>query len=261
MKIAICGLGRAGKELLRTICDEEDISVVGAFCRLNSDKAGMDIGMLAKLNPMGINAVCVTEAERVLGEEKPDVVIDFSNPAATKMLLMACKKHNIPAVVCTTGFTEDEIAWMKECVYGEDFGIVYAPNVTVGINVLLSMLKSATRGLPYYDYHITEIHHNKKADSPSGTAKKIATLLERELHLEPDEKVPVHSVRAGGFVGVHEIMIVGEHDRITISHESFSRQAFAKGAIEAARFIRGQTGWHEMEDVVTCRENVIKVKV
>lgn len=261
MKIAICGLGRAGKELLRTICDEEDITVACAFCRANSDKAGMDIGLLARLNPMGVYASPVTEADAVLGEEMPDVVIDFSNPAATKMLLMACKKYCIPAVVCTTGFSEDEVAWMRECVYGEDFGIVYAPNVTVGINVLLSMLKAATRGLPYYDYHITEIHHNKKADAPSGTAKKIAALLERELHLEPDEKVPVHSVRAGGYVGVHEVMIVGEHDRITVVHESFSRQAFAKGAIEAARFIRTHLGWHEMEDVVACRENVIKVKV
>jgi 4-hydroxy-tetrahydrodipicolinate reductase len=261
MKIAICGLGRAGKELLRTVCDEEDISVVCAFCRMNSDKAGLDIGTIARLNPMGVYAACVSEAEDILGVEKPDVVIDFSNPAATKMLLMACKKHCIPAVVCTTGFSEDEIAWMKECVYGEDFGIVYAPNVTVGINVLLSMLKAATRGLPYYDYQITEIHHNKKVDAPSGTAKKIAAMLEQELHLEPDEKVPVNSVRAGGYVGVHEIMIVGEHDRITISHESFSRAAFAKGALEAARFVATHTGWHEMEDVVSCREHVIKMKV
>lgn len=261
MKIAICGIGRAGQELIRTLDEEEDVEIVTAFCRPNSARAGKDIGLLANMRELNIQAVDIAHADIILEFYRPDVVIDFSNPAASKLLLMACKKHSIPAVICTTGFSEDEIAWMRECVYGENFGVVYAPNVTIGVNVLMSLLKSAARGLPYYDYHITEIHHSKKTDSPSGTAKKIAALLEKELHMSPDEHVPVSSVRAGGYVGIHEVMAVGEYDRITIVHESFSRRAFAKGALEAARFIQHHTGWYEMEDVIAGREEIIKVKV
>lgn len=261
MKIALCGLGRAGKELLRVLKNYDDLKLVSAFCRIRSEKAGMDIGAIADLPPMGIEAVDITHADKVFTQEKPDVVIDFSNTTATKLLLLACKKHQVSAVVCTTGFNMEEIAWMKECVFGEDFGIVFAPNVTVGVNVMMNMLKTAAHCLPYYDYNINEIHHNKKLDKPSGTAKKIALLLKNELPLEADEQVSVNSIRAGGYVGVHEVMAVGEYDRITIVHESFSRRVFAEGAIKAAKYIANKTGWHEMEDVVNYKDDIISVRM
>ncbi len=250
MKVALCGLGRAGKEVIRALIDHDDIRITSAFCRNGSEKAGKDIGEIAMLPVQNIVSVDIANINEEFSKNKPDVLIDFSNTAAIQFILPACCEFGVPVVICTTGFTNEETERMKEEYGGGNFGIVYAPNVTVGVNVMMSMLKAAINSLPYYDYNITEIHHNKKADKPSGTAKKIAALLEKGLHMEIGEHVPINSVRAGGYIGVHEVMAVGDYERITIVHESFSRRAFAEGAILAARYIIGKTGWHVMEDVI-----------
>lgn len=249
INIALCGIGRAGLEVARTVRESGKFKIVAAFCRKGSEKKGKDIGLLANMNESGVYATEITEADSVLRNTSVDVFIDFSSPEASKMLLNACKIYGIPGVICTTGFTQEEIEWLIKLTWGYKLGIVYAPNVTLGINVLMSLLKTVTRALPFFDYQITEIHHNKKRDIPSGTAKMIAGTLERELPLSSSQ-IPINSVRAGGYIGVHEVMAAGECERISISHESFSRKAFAQGALTAAEFIRDKKGWHYMEDVL-----------
>lgn len=249
INIALCGIGRAGMEVIRTVRDTGNFKIAAAFCRNGSDKNGKDIGLLSNMNESGVYAAEISEAENVLRNTKVDVFIDFSCPEASKALLGSCKIYGIPGVICTTGFTQEDIDWMIKLTWGYKLGIVYAPNVTLGINVLMSLLKTVTRALPLFDYQITEIHHNKKRDIPSGTAKRIADTLERELP-ESSPRIPINSVRAGGYIGVHEVMAAGECERISISHESFSRKAFAKGALTAAEYIRDKRGWHYMEDVL-----------
>jgi 4-hydroxy-tetrahydrodipicolinate reductase len=249
INLALCGIGRAGIELIRTVRETDNYKIVAAFCKNNSEKRGKDIGLLAQMSESGIYATEISEADRVLSETKVDVVIDFSNPAASMMLLNACKNHGTPAVICTTGFSDEDIDWMIKLAWSHKLGIVYAPNVTLGINVLMSLLKTVARALPFFDYQITEIHHNKKHDIPSGTAKRIAESLERDLPLSSCS-VPINSVRAGGYIGIHEVVAAGECERISISHESFSRRAFASGALVAAEYIKDKKGWHYMEDVL-----------
>ena len=249
INLALCGLGRAGMEVVRTVRETGNFKIVAAFCRNNSEKKGEDIGLLSQVSEAGVYATEISEADRVFSMTNVDVVIDFSNPTASKILLNACKNHCIPSVICTTGFSDDELDWMIKLTWSHKLGIVYAPNVTLGINVLLSLIKTVTRALPLFDYQITEIHHNKKYDIPSGTAKKIAEAIERELPSNCND-VPINSVRAGGYVGIHEVMIAGECERLSISHESFSRKAFAKGALTAAQYICDKKGWHYMEDVL-----------
>jgi 4-hydroxy-tetrahydrodipicolinate reductase len=248
---AVCGLGRAGAELVRTIADRNDMRIKAAFCSKGSEKKGRDIGLLAHIQETGIKAQEVTDAESVLGGGRIDVVIDFSNPEASKILLAACGKYGIPIVVCTTGFSDDDLKWMKRLARDKSFGLVYAPNVTLGINVLISVLKNVAQALPFFDYRITETHHSKKTDIPSGTAKKISDVLENELQLDGENPVPINSVRAGGYVGIHEVIAVGEFERLTIAHESFSRRAFADGALQAAKFVRNKKGWFEMSDIIS----------
>ena len=249
INLALCGIGRAGMEMIRTVKEANNFKVVAAFCRKGSEKKGKDIGLISNMSESGVYAAEITEADTVLKNTKADVFIDFSSPEASKMMLNACRLCGIPGVICTTGFTQEEIDWMIKLTWGYKLGIVYAPNVTLGINVLMSVLKTITRALPLFDYQITEIHHNKKRDIPSGTAKRIADTLEREL--PPDSsQIPINSVRAGGYIGVHEVMAAGECEKISISHESFSRKAFAKGALTAAEYIRDKKGWHYMEDVL-----------
>lgn len=249
INVALCGLGRAGIEVIRTVRETGNFKIVAAFCKTGSDKKGKDIGLISNMNESGVYAAEISEADKVLSNTKADVFIDFSNPEASKKLLNVCKMYGIPGVICTTGFTEEEIEWMIKLTWGYKLGIVYAPNVTLGINVLMSLLKTMTRALPFFDYQITEIHHNKKRDIPSGTAKRIADELERELPASSSQ-IPINSVRAGGYIGIHEVMAAGECERISISHESFSRKAFAQGALTAAEYIRDKKGWHYMEDVL-----------
>ena len=248
IKVAVCGVGRTGAEVIRTIRASEQFTLAAAFCRPGSEKAGIDVGTLLQSVPMGILANDITQSEQVFAETQIDVVIDFSNPASAKPLLRACKKHRIPIVFCTTGYTEADLIWMSDFVAHNGLGVVYAPNVTLGVNVLLAALKLVARALPEFDYLITETHHNKKYDIPSGTAKKIAGAIRQEL--PPGAEVPIHSARVGGYVGVHTVLLASDNERLSLTHESFNRSAFASGALRAAKFILSKTGWYEMEDVL-----------
>lgn len=250
--IAVCGIGRSGSEIIRALLDSERYQIDIAFCRDQSEKAGKDIGQLLRVGELGIPAVEISQADHELGKHHIDAFIDFSNPAATKQLLVACKKRHIPGVICTTGFLDEEILWMKDFVQTNYMGVVFAPNITIGINVLIACLKVLARAVPSFDYQITEIHHNKKIDKPSGTAKRMASSLEHEISAieHRNTRIPINSVRVGGTIGYHEVLAVSEYEKITLSHESFSRQAFAQGAFAAVDFILGKTGWYCMEDVV-----------
>jgi 4-hydroxy-tetrahydrodipicolinate reductase len=251
IQVAVCGVGRTGSEVLRALFESRRYHLAAAFCSPGSEKAGKDAGELLCLPNTGVIIREITQLEQALGEAQIDVVIDFSSPATAKTLLRACKKHRIPAVLCTTGHTEADMLWMTDFVRHNKLGVVYAPNVTLGVNVLLAALRLVARALPSFDYHITETHHSKKYDIPSGTAKKIASALKEEL--PAGAEVPIDAVRAGGYVGVHTVLLASDYERLSLTHESFSRRAFVEGALSAAEFILNRIGWYEMEDVLGMR--------
>lgn len=251
IKVAVCGVGRTGSEVLRAILDNERFHLTAAFCSIGSEKAGRDAGDIINRNKTGIIIREVSQIEQVLGETHTDVVIDFSNPANSKALLRACKKNRTSAVLCTTGYSEGDMLWMTDFVRHNKLGLVFAPNVTLGVNVLLAALRLVARALPSFDYHVTETHHSKKYDIPSGTAKKIAAALEEELPVGAD--IPIDAVRAGGYVGMHTVLLASDYERLSLTHESFSRRAFVEGALTAAEFIVSRIGWYEMEDVLGMR--------
>ena len=250
INIAVNGIGRTGSEVIREVLKNDRYHLAAAFCSENSAKAGQDVGTLLSVPKTGMEATEVSRAEEVFKKGGVDVFIDFSNPASTKSLLLACQKFKIPGVICTTGFTKEELSWMSGFVAKNGMGVVFAPNVTLGVNVLIAALKVIARALPDFDYRITETHHSKKTDRPSGTAKIIAGTLEKELDMPPDKHIPIHSIRAGGYVGLHEVLLVSDCERLSITHESFSRKTFVQGALFAAKFILGKTGWYTMDDVV-----------
>lgn len=253
MNIAVNGIGRTGGEVIREILKNDQYNLAAAFCSDASEKAGEDIGTLLHMPRVGVNALEVSRADDVFKDGGVDVFIDFSNPSSTKSLLPSCQKYKVPGVICTTGFSKEELAWMSGFVTKNNMGVVFAPNVTLGINVLIAALKVIARALPDFDYRITETHHNKKMDRPSGTAKIIAKTLENELEMAPDKHIPIHSIRAGGYVGLHEVLLVSDCERLSITHESFSRKTFVQGALFAAKFILDKIGWYTMEDVVDVR--------
>ncbi len=251
IKVAVCGVGRTGSELLRAIQESDRFLLTAAFCSPGSDKAGKDVGDLICTGKTGNLIREAGQLEQILRDTPTDVIIDFSTPAASRAILRACKGHRTKIVFCTTGYTDADILWMKDFALHHKIGVVFAPNVTLGINVLLTALRLVAHALPSFDYQITETHHSKKYDIPSGTAKKLANAIADEL--PEGTEVPILSIRAGGYVGLHTVMLASDYERISLTHESFNRRAFVEGALVAAEFIVGRTGWYEMEDVLGMR--------
>ncbi len=196
--------------------------------------------------------------EMVIFRSRPDVVVDFSSPEAALRNAKIFSRMKVNIVIGTTGFSK--IGLKKLFVLANKYrnGIVYAPNITLGVNVLMLLTNLAANILNNYDFQITEIHHKHKKDAPSGTAKKIAAEIEKGLtssgNSDVNAQIPITAVRAGGVVGKHEVMIIGEDDKIEISHESFSRRAFALGALRAVRFSKGKVGYFEMSDVLDLKK-------
>jgi len=260
IRVCISGLGKTGREVAKFLIEQEDIKIVSAICSPDSDKKGKDLGEIIGKENTGIIIESSDNIEQVVFKTKPDVVVDFSTPEAAAKNAKVFSKLKVNIVLGTTGFSDFSIKRMFLLTNKYRNGIVYAPNITLGVNVLMLLTNLAANILNNYDFQITEIHHKNKKDSPSRTAKKIALEIEKGLknsgnkNMDKDVKIPITAIRAGGVVGKHEVMIIGEDDKIEISHESFSRKAFALGALRAVRFIKGKTGYYEMKDVLDLKK-------
>lgn len=194
-----------------------------------------------------------------------DAIIDFSNSAAADGLLDAAVSKQIPVVLCTTGLNEAQLAKVKEA--SEKVAVLRSANMSLGINLLLKLVREAAGVLSPagFDVEVVEKHHKHKLDSPSGTAIALAEAVNDELggdfefvydrsdrRMErPKKEIGVSAVRGGSIVGEHDVIYAGEDEVITISHTAYSRAVFAKGAIEAARFLAGKgPGLYSMSDVI-----------
>ena len=204
-------------------------------------------------------------AYETLGDckEDADVVVDFSNPAVFDELLAFCVDRKMPLVICTTGLSEDQLAAIDKAE--EKIAILRSANMSVGINVMIKLLRQIA---PYmseagYDIEIVEKHHNQKLDAPSGTALALAEAANEEGKLEyvydrsqvrqkrDKKELGISAVRGGTIVGTHEVIFAGEDEVITFEHMAYSRKLFAKGALEAAKFLAGRKpGMYSMQDVI-----------
>lgn len=194
-----------------------------------------------------------------------DAVIDFSKVDMIDGLLESCIAKNLPCVVCTTGLTEEQLAKVKEA--SKKVAILKSANMSLGINMLLKLLKKATAVLEPagFDIEIVEKHHNKKVDAPSGTALALADSINEELGNEykyvydrscvrekrSKKEIGLSAVRGGTIVGEHEVIFAGDDEVITFSHTAYSKAVFGKGAIAAAKFLAGKgAGMYDMSDVI-----------
>ena len=194
-----------------------------------------------------------------------DVVIDFSNAGAVDALLDYCAEKKIPVVLCTTGLSEEQLEKVRET--SEKTAVLKSANMSMGINLLLKLLKDAAKvlGNAGYDIELVERHHNQKLDAPSGTALSLADsineALNGEYHYVYDrsqvrqkrdaKEIGISAVRGGTIVGDHEVIFAGTDEVIEFRHSAYSRNVFAKGAVEAAKFLAGkETGMYDMGDVI-----------
>ncbi len=254
LRICLIGLGKTGSEVAKVLLEQDSVKLVAAVCRPGSPKEGKDLGEVIDCRDTGITVYGADKLEEMVFRTKPDIALDFSKPEATVRNAVILSKLRVNMVIATTGFSKFSLKRIFLLTKKYHNGIVYAPNITLGVNVMMLLTSIASSILNNYDFQVSEEHHNRKKDIPSGTALKIAGEIEKALvssGLETDKgSIPINAVRAGGIVGKHEVEIAGDEDMISISHQSFSRKAFASGALRAARFVYRKSGYFEMSDVL-----------
>lgn len=194
---------------------------------------------------------------------KPDVIIDFSIPVATFEILEYASKNNVPMVIATTGFTQEQEEKIKE--YSTKIPIFKSANMSFDVNMMKHLVKQIAPKLKDTDIEITEVHHNRKIDSPSGTAQMLADTINEALdnkyhceynrhdkHEKRDKyEIGMNSIRGGNIVGEHIVQFFGEFETFEIRHTTYSRNLFAEGAIKAAEFIVNMpNGLYNMDDLV-----------
>ena len=246
--IVICGAnGKMGKMIYSCVSEREDCKVIGGIDVFTESYADFPIVSLPSELP-----------------EKPNVIIDYSNPASLDNLLSYCLTNGVPVVLATTGYNEEQMA--KITAASSQIPVFFSWNMSMGINLLVELSKKAAAFLgEQFDIEIIEKHHNQKIDAPSGTALMIANginetfdntkqyVYDRHSQRKKREKkeIGIHAVRGGTIVGEHEVIFAGKDEVITLSHSAASRSVFAVGSINAAVFIKNRTaGIYDMSDVL-----------
>ena len=239
--------GRMGQMLSELISKDEEMKVVAGI--EPSGEAKNDYPVYKSFDEL---------------KETADVIIDFSTASAIDGLLDYCEKTHTPLVLCSTGLSEAQLGRVEKLA--RDSAVLVSANMSLGINVLLKLLKNVTKTLygNGFDIEIVEKHHNQKLDAPSGTALALADVMKEELedisyNLNRTEvrkkrernEIGISAVRGGTIVGEHEVIFAGTDEVIEIKHTAYSRAIFAKGAMSAAKFLSGKSaGKYSMSDVI-----------
>ena len=262
LRIAVTGAsGRMGRMLIEAVLASDDLALSAALDRDGSPALGQDAGAF-----LGQTTGIAITADVRAGLSQSDVLIDFTRPEGTMAHLALCAELGVKTVIGTTGFSPDEKARIGE--YAQRAAVMMAPNMSVGVNVVLKLLEQASQALSQgYDIEIVEAHHRHKVDAPSGTALKmgevVAQALGRDLSTcavygregvtgaRDPSTIGFATVRGGDVIGDHTVMYLGIGERIEISHKASSRATFAQGSLRAARFLGTRaTGLFDMNDVL-----------
>ncbi|PPC74401.1 4-hydroxy-tetrahydrodipicolinate reductase [Pokkaliibacter plantistimulans] len=266
-RIAIMGAaGRMGRNLIEAIQQHDSATLGAGIVSMGSSLVGADLGEVAGIGKLGIYAS--DSLDKVVSDF--DVLIDFTKPGVTEQTVAFCAANGKKLVVGTTGLNDVQKQQITDA--GARTAIVFAPNMSVGINVCLKLLQLAAQTLgDGYDIEIIEAHHRHKIDSPSGTAlllgEVVADALQRDLKscavygregqigARPAEQIGFATVRGGDVVGDHTVLFATEGERIEITHKASSRMTFAKGAVRAAVWLDDKTtGNFDMQDVLGLRQ-------
>lgn len=260
MKLALFGAtGRMGLSIVRLAEAAGDIRIVGAIAAATDRALGRDIGELAGVGPLGVE-VSPDLSSGLLGA---DVVIDFSVASAVRPLFVTAAKQGVAVVSGTTLLGAPELEALDQAA--KVVPVVWAPNMSRGVQVLAEVVKYALGRLGMeFDAEIVEVHHRRKVDSPSGTALRLAKAIaevrpearllsgrDGEVGARTRDEVGVLAVRGGDVIGDHTVHLMGDGERLELTHRATSRDLFARGALAAARFTVGRApGRYSIEDVL-----------
>lgn len=261
-KVAILGAaGRMGRMLIRFADQMKDVEVAAAIEQAGNPEIGKDAGLVAGIRELG---VAITPELKAVAAA--DVMIDFTFHAAAPANVRAAAEAGRAVVLGTTGLTDDETERVKAEV--GRIPILWAPNMSLGVNLLFSLVEKASAVLGMdYDIEVVEMHHRHKKDSPSGTALRLAEKAasgrgqdfrkvanygrEGIVGERPKGQIAIHAVRGGDIVGDHTVIMANDGERIELGHRATSREAFATGALRAAVWIKTQRpGLYSMQDML-----------
>jgi 4-hydroxy-tetrahydrodipicolinate reductase len=229
--------GKMGKRVLFLALNDPDFVIASACLSESSPDRGKDLGELLSTNPLGIPLESTSDEEI----KKADLIIDFSTASATSSIIRLAELHKKPLLIGTTGISSETELLIQKA--SQNIPILYSPNFSLGIAVCLEIVKTLAHSLQGTTIEIEETHHSSKKDSPSGTALALSKAINR-----PD--IAIRSIRSGEAVGEHRVIFTCEGERIELKHEAFSRDAFAKGALLAAKFlIKQQPGLYTIRDL------------
>lgn len=265
MKIAIAGAsGRMGRMLIETVMNADDAQLAGALDLPGAAGLGSDAATF-----LGKHSGVAIESDLARGLADAQFLIDFTRPEGTLQHLAWCAENGVKMIIGTTGF--DEAGKAAIAAAAKKTAIVFAPNMSVGVNVTMKLLEMAAKSFSHgYDIEIIEAHHRHKVDAPSGTALKmgevVAGALGRDLkdvavyaregvtgERDPSS-IGFATIRGGDIVGDHTVLFAGIGERIEITHKSASRVTYAHGSLRAARFLADKaTGLFDMQDVLGLR--------
>ena len=246
MNILLSGaLGKMGEEVIKAVEKTKDYKIICGYDTKTENK----------------NFPVYSDIKNI--KENPNVIIDFSKPEGSLEILKYARNKNIPIVIATTGFNEEENKIIEE--YSKEIPIFKSSNMSLNINLMADILKKVSKYLKDDDIEIIDIHHNRKVDSPSGTAILLADSINEELEekkeynldrMQKREKrnkneIGFSSIRGGNIVGDHKVIFYGENESLEITHKAYSREVFAEGALDAAKFIVNQKpGIYTMKNLI-----------
>lgn len=263
IKIAVAGAGgKMGRRILTLAQADPEFQIAGALEREGADLLGSDVGSLIGRDPLGVKVT--PDLEEALRPSQ--VLIDFTHPSASERHLKAALKLGKNLVLGTTGLSEKIRSSLRQA--SRRIAILQSPNMSTGVNFLFELAARAAEVLgEAYDIEITEVHHRMKKDAPSGTALELARLIAEVKgwdpkkaflygrHAETGERkkgtLAIHSLRGGDVVGEHTVLFLGDGEIVELAHRATSRDAFARGALRAAKFIAGRRrGLYNMRDAI-----------
>ena len=261
--VVIGAAGRMGRSLVTQVMNDPDLELSGACEAVGHPLLGADAGATSGSGECGVPIRTIDEG----GLSQCDAVIDFTLADAVVSNTQAAVRAGAAVVIGTTGLSGEDEDRLRELA--DDGGrIVYAPNMSVGVNLLFYLAGLVAEALGSdYDLEVVEAHHNRKKDAPSGTARRLTEILAsaRQLDVEsdvrhgrsgavgerPGSEIGVHAVRGGDIVGEHTVLYAGPGERIELTHRASSRQTFAKGAVRAVKFaVPAAPGLYDMQDVL-----------
>ena len=259
--------GRMGSAILRFVRDEDELTLSGATDRKGAPSIGLDAGLVARLGPLEVEVMddlahCLSALKA-----RPAVVIDFTSPEASVEHARICAAAGVALVVGSTGFSPEAKAQIAQAA--TRIPVVMAPNMSVGVTLMLRLVAEATKILgPRFEPEVMEIHHRHKKDAPSGTALRLAEVIAEARKTEHSKPAPrtaregqvgertpheigVMALRGGDVVGEHTVFFLGDGERLEVTHRATSRDTFATGAVRAGQWVATRpAGLYDMLDVL-----------